>query len=99
MKQTALEELCLWIAREAEDLVPVGQDLLDFATSQLDPSRKRQALAALEDILARNPSDQELEAIWFRNGARVGVVDISVYRIWLDELRRRLKGEPPRFHF
>jgi len=43
--------------------------------------------------LTSDLSDKELEDIWFRGGALVGFVDRRHYRVYLEEIWRRLKGE------
>lgn len=95
----AFKDACVWFMSDIEEDIPRGQDMIGFAIDRLDEREKAEARAFLDQILSQDLSDKELSDIWFRGGARIGVVDESHYRVILDEMRRRLAGEAPNFKF
>lgn len=96
---TALKQLCSWIMADIEADTASGHDILDFAISRLSDARKQEAFVRITEILDDNPSDEELEQYWFRNGARIGVVNRAFYRSLFQELKDRLTGKPATFRF
>lgn len=85
--------MCVWFNRELEEDIPEGSDDIDYAISNIDQREKQEVRDFLAQTLTSDLSDEELEDIWFRGGALVGFVDRRHYRVYLEEISRRLKSE------
>lgn len=95
----AFEDICVWFMSDIEEDIPKGQDMITYAISHLDERQKIEAKTFLDQILSSGYADQELIDIWFRSGARIGLVNEADYRRLFEEIRRRLGGATPSFEF
>lgn len=89
----AFWNMCCWFDLELEEDIPVDSDDISYAIRHLSAEEKRIVRDFLAELLTGDPSDKELEAVWFHGGARVGFVDQQHYRVYLEEIWRRLKAE------
>lgn len=89
----AFYEMCGWFDLELEENIPEGSDDISYAIGHLSEDEKGIVKDFLTEILTSDPSDKELEAVWFDGGARVGFADQQHYRVYLEEIWRRLKAE------
>jgi hypothetical protein len=65
--------MCVWFNRELEADIPEGSDDIDYAISNIDQREKQEVRDFLAKALTSDLSDEELEDIWFRGGALVGL--------------------------
>jgi hypothetical protein len=75
---------------ELEEMIPNGQDKIEFAITHLAKSERKMVLDFLDSVVNQGLSDEQLSEIWEEGGSRIALVHVSDYRKAFEQIRRRL---------
>jgi hypothetical protein len=72
-----------WLNYRLESMWKPGQDIIDFALTEVDDREKREIRSFLKKALAANLTRQQLQLIWNRGDTNIFIPDEREFRNYI----------------